>query len=78
MADGDSLNAIRRSNLVALSAQEYPGQYRELSLLVLLPTLDLEDSSPFIHPGTQFLVEHRAQLFLDCSSPGSQGRMVNP
>jgi hypothetical protein len=61
-----------------LPIQEYPGQYRELSLLALLPRQDLEDAPPFILIGTQFLLEHEARIELDCSSVKSRGRLVIP
>lgn len=57
---------------------EPPGLQREFSLLVLLPQDDLEDAPPFIHLGTQFLLEYRGQLSCDCSSPTNLGLLVIP
>jgi hypothetical protein len=61
-----------------LPVEDGPDLYRDLSLLVLLPREDLEDAPPFIYLGTQFLLEHRAQVFLDCSSATNQGRLIIP
>ena len=61
-----------------LPVQAGPIPYREFSLLVLLPTQDLEDAPPFIHVGTQFLLEYKAKVQLDCSSIEGLGRLVIP
>jgi hypothetical protein len=66
---------------VWLPVEENPGQYRDFSLLALLPRDDLTDAPPFAHLGVQFLLEYQAQLLLDCSSgaPGSvNGKIVIP
>jgi hypothetical protein len=66
---------------VWLPVEENPGQHRDFPLLALLPRDDLADAPPFIHLGTQFLLEYRAQVTLDCS-PGtpvaSSGRLLIP
>jgi len=51
---------------------------REFALLALLPRHDLEDAPPFVQLGTQFLLEYRAKLDLDCSSPTIGGRLLIP
>jgi hypothetical protein len=61
-----------------LAVQEAAGPYREFSLLALFPRHDLEDAPPFIYLGTQFLLEYRAELRLDCSSPTAEGRLLIP
>jgi hypothetical protein len=61
-----------------LPIEEGPGSHREFSLLVLLPEQELEDASPLIHLGTQFLLEYHADVHLDCSSSAGQGRLVIP
>jgi hypothetical protein len=61
-----------------LPAQDHPGHYRPLSVLALFPKDELTDAPPFIHLGTQFLLEHRAQVHLDCASAGNAGRLVIP
>jgi len=55
-----------------------PGEYRQFSLLALFPRQTLEGAPRFIHLGTQFLREYQAQVALDCSSMGSQGRLIIP
>lgn len=61
-----------------LPVEETPGQYRRFSLLALLPRHHLDDAPPFIHLGTQFLLEYRAHVRLDCSSVGGQGLLDFP
>jgi len=61
-----------------LRVVEAPEPYRQFTLLALLPQSDLEDEPPFIRLGTQFLLEHRAELSLDCSSPAGEGRLIIP
>jgi hypothetical protein len=58
-----------------LPVQENPGQLRSFSTLVLLPQLELTDAPPFVHLGTQFLIEHQAEVFLD-GRPGGSSRIV--
>jgi hypothetical protein len=55
-----------------LPIQEQVGQYREFSLLALLPRDDLKEAPPFVHLGAQFLVEYRGRLFLECASTSNQ------
>jgi hypothetical protein len=61
-----------------LPVHEEPGRYREFSLLVLLPRQDLEGAPPYIHLGTQFLLEYRARVVLDCSSAVIPGHLIIP
>jgi len=61
-----------------LPIEEGPGSHREFSLLALLPEEELEDASPLIHLGTQFLLEYQAHVHLDCSSIAGSGRLVLP
>jgi hypothetical protein len=61
-----------------LPTQAGPSSHRDFSLLALLPERELEDASPLIHVGTQFLLEHRAQVHLDCSSSDGRGRLIFP
>jgi hypothetical protein len=61
-----------------LPLEDGPSLYRELPLLVLLPREDLEDAPPFIYLGMQFVLEHRAQVILDGTSPGNHGRLIVP
>jgi hypothetical protein len=61
-----------------LAIRDEPGTYQEFSLLALFPRRDLEDAPPFVHLGTQFLLEHTAAIHLDCSSPAGEGRLVMP
>jgi len=64
-----------------LPIAEDSGLHRDFSLLVLLPKEDLPDAPPFIHLGTQFLMEYCAQVFLDCSSgnpAASSGQLLIP
>jgi hypothetical protein len=63
---------------VWLPVEDDSSPHRDLSLLALLPTQDLEDAPPFIHLGTQFLLEHQVQVVIDCSSPGATGRLIIP
>jgi hypothetical protein len=51
---------------------------RAFPLLVLLPKRDLEDAPPFIHLGTQFLLEYKAALHLDCSATDQPGKLIIP
>jgi hypothetical protein len=57
---------------------EGPAPLRALSLLALLPREEVEDAPPFVQLGTQFLLEHQAQLHLDGSSAAGAGRLVIP
>jgi hypothetical protein len=64
-----------------LPIAEEPGVYRGFSLLALLPRDDLAEAPPFVHLGTQFLLEYRAQLGIDNSSgvaASSTARVVFP
>jgi hypothetical protein len=61
-----------------LPIEENPGAYHQFSLLVLLPRDELEDAPPFVHLGTQFLLEYQAQVVLDSSSLSNTGRLVIP
>jgi hypothetical protein len=61
-----------------LAVDEGSGSYREFSLLALFPRRDLEGTPPFVHLGTRFLLDCRAELSLDCSSPAGEGRLVIP
>jgi hypothetical protein len=61
-----------------LPIQENPGEYREFSLLVLLPQRELKDAPPFIHLGTQSLLEYGAQVFIDGSSISLPGKISIP
>jgi hypothetical protein len=61
-----------------LAVQGTLGQYREFSVLALLPRRDLEDALPFISLGTQFLLEYQGQVHLNCSSPREEGRLIIP
>jgi hypothetical protein len=61
-----------------LAVEGAPGTYREFSLLALFPRGDLDDAPPFVQLGTQFLLENRAKLHLDCSSPSRGGRLIIP
>jgi hypothetical protein len=63
---------------VWLPTLEGPAPLRSFPLLALFPREDIEDAPPFVHLGTQFLLEHRAELHLDCSSPTGEGRLVFP
>jgi hypothetical protein len=53
-----------------LPVQENPGQYRDFSLLALLARDELTDAPPFIHLGSQFLLEYGVQVLLN-HVPGS-------
>jgi hypothetical protein len=55
---------------------EEPGVYHEFGLLALFPQHDLEDAPPFVQLGTQFLLQHAGALYLDCSSPSVECRLV--
>jgi hypothetical protein len=57
---------------------EVPAPLRPLSLLALFPAEEVEDAPPFVQLGTQFLLEHRAELFVDYSSPAGEGRLAIP
>ncbi len=57
---------------------EGPGPLRALSLLALFPREEVEDALPFVQLGTQFLLEHGAQLHIDYSSPAGEGRLIIP
>jgi hypothetical protein len=61
-----------------LSILEAARPYREFALLAIFPRHDLEDAPPFVQLGTQFFLEHRAELLLDCSSPTREGRLIIP
>jgi hypothetical protein len=61
-----------------LPVQETPGQYREFSLLALLPNKDLREAPPFIRLGTQFVLEHRIKVLVDGASPEIPGRFIIP
>jgi hypothetical protein len=61
-----------------LPVWESPGTYREFSLLALLPRAELDDSAPLLQLGTQFLLEHRAQVVLGCTSPRQPGKLLIP
>jgi hypothetical protein len=61
-----------------LSILEEPKLYREISLLALFPRHDLEDAPPFVQLGTQFLLENRGNLVLDCSLPPGTGQLLFP
>jgi hypothetical protein len=61
-----------------LPIEENPGEFREFSLLVLLPKEDLEDAPPYIFLGAQFLLEYQAQVHLDCSAASNPGQLVIP
>lgn len=61
-----------------LPVQENPGQLREFSLLALCPQHDLDDAPPYLQLGTQFLLEVRAQVFLDGTAPSAGGKLVIP
>jgi hypothetical protein len=51
---------------------------RDLSLLALLPQSDPPDSLPYVLLGTQFLLEHRVTLRLDCGQPPGNGHLEVP
>ncbi len=59
-------------------SEETAGLLRELSLLALLPRHEVEEVPPYVLLGTQFLIEHRAQVVLDGSVPGAVGKLVIP
>lgn len=61
-----------------LPNQEEPGRLRDFQLLVLAPKFNLEDAAPFIHLGTQFLLEYRVQVILEGESPTSGGKLIIP
>jgi hypothetical protein len=61
-----------------LPTLEGPAPLRSFPLLALFPRQDIEDAPPFVHLGTQFLLEHRAKLSLNASSPTGVGRLVFP
>ena len=61
-----------------LPVLEGPAPLRDLSLLALFPRGELEDSPPFVQLGTQFLLEHRAELCVDYTSPNGDGRLLIP
>src|SRR3712207_260841 len=48
-----------------LPIEQNLGQFRDFSLLALLPRDEVPDAPPFIHLGMQFLLEYRGQLHLD-------------
>ncbi len=62
---------------VWLPVEENPGQYRDFSLVVLLPKRDVDGAPPFIHLGTQFLLEYQAKVILD-GSPSRSGQLIIP
>ena len=53
-----------------------PPTFRKVSLLVLLPDHDPPDTLPYIYLGTQFLVEFRGRLTVDCSLKGSPNAWI--
>jgi hypothetical protein len=61
-----------------LPIEENAGELREFEILVLLPKRELDEAPPFIHLGTQFLLEYHSQVVLDGSSPTTPGRLVIP
>jgi hypothetical protein len=61
-----------------LPVEENPGEYREFALLALFPKQDVEDAPPYVHLGMQFLLKQKGQVFLDCSTPATEGRLVLP
>ena len=60
-----------------LPVEATPRIYRNLSLLVLLPKDDLPDAPPFVHLGTQFLMEYQTQILLNCG-PATTGELHIP
>lgn len=61
-----------------LPVLEGPALLRALSLLALFPRSGVADAPPFVQLGTQFLLEHRAELHLDYSSAAGEGRLMIP
>jgi len=57
---------------------EGPAPLRPLPLLALFPREEVEDAPPFVLLGTQFLLEHRAELHVDCSSLAGRCCLVIP
>ncbi len=71
--------ACRRGRAtIWLPILEGPAPLRALSLLALFPGEEVDDTPPFVQLGTQFLLEHRAELSIDYSSSAGEGRLLIP